>query len=238
MTIEGTLVEEAAEPQDSEEEPHSDLEIMNTTPEDKYRYEVIHTDIGDEISINAIQGDSNPPQSWEPSMELGHISDTKLLTNKPETGRCYTLGKTSSTTVIFQNSPTKALLDIGALCFCTSSSFLNKCYPSWSHHLLPVPIAKFSSCKASMKALGIVVMPLIFPHSKGSLRLPVELVVMQDNKVGYWVPGTRRRVPLTPSVHPPGGAGCGAGCLLWGEKPAGTRVPGYPPASQVQPSKT
>ncbi|KAH9441245.1 hypothetical protein Pst134EB_029912 [Puccinia striiformis f. sp. tritici] len=109
MAIEGNPAEEEEEPQDSDEEPHSDLEVMNTTPEDHYRYEVIHADIGDEISINAIQGDSNLPQSWEPSMELGHVSDAKLLTNKPETGRCYTLGKTSYTTVIFQNSPTKAV---------------------------------------------------------------------------------------------------------------------------------
>ncbi|KAI7951607.1 hypothetical protein MJO28_007291 [Puccinia striiformis f. sp. tritici] len=189
MAVEGNPVEEEEEPQDSDEEPHSDLEVMNTTPEDNYRYEVIHADIGDEISINAIQGDSNLPQSWEPSMELGHVSEAKLLTNKPETGRCYTLGKTSYTTVIFQNSPTKALLDIGVFCSCTSSSFLDECYPSWSHHLLPVPRAKFSSCNASMKALGIVVMPLIFPHSKGSLRLSVELVVMQDTLCDYLILG-------------------------------------------------
>ncbi|KAH9446050.1 hypothetical protein Pst134EB_023868 [Puccinia striiformis f. sp. tritici] len=54
MAIEGTPAEEEAEPQDSDEELHSDLEVMNTTPEDNYRYEVIHADIGDEISINAI----------------------------------------------------------------------------------------------------------------------------------------------------------------------------------------
>ncbi|KAI7938370.1 hypothetical protein MJO28_015290 [Puccinia striiformis f. sp. tritici] len=187
MEVDGELQPE--DPAESDSEPSSDLESMPTTPDENYRYEVIHADIGDDICINSIQGESSLPQQWDPNMKVGHISDAKLLVTKPEKGRSYTLGKTSYTSVIFEGQMIKTLLDIGAFCSCTSSSFLEECYPEWQSHLLPVPRAKFSSCNSAMKALGIVSMPLIFPHSKGSLRLIIELVVMEDALCDYLILG-------------------------------------------------
>ncbi|KAI7934561.1 hypothetical protein MJO28_016988 [Puccinia striiformis f. sp. tritici] len=187
MEVDGELQPE--DPAESDSEPSSDLELMPTTPDENYRYEVIHADIGDDICINSIQGESSLPQQWDPNMKVGHISDAKLLVTKPEKGRSYTLGKTSYTSVIFEGQMIKTLLDIGAFCSCTSSSFLEECYPEWQSHLLPVPRAKFSSCNSAMKALGIVSMPLIFPHSKGSLRLIIELVVMEDALCDYLILG-------------------------------------------------
>ncbi|KNE96915.1 hypothetical protein PSTG_09782 [Puccinia striiformis f. sp. tritici PST-78] len=163
MEVDGELQPE--DPAESDSEPSSDLELMPTTPDENYRYEVIHADIGDDICINSIQGESSLPQQWDPNMKVGHISDAKLLVTKPKKGRSYTLGKTGYTSVIFEGQMIKTLLDIGAFCSCTSSSFLEECYPEWWSHLLPVPRAKFSSCNSAMKALGIVSMPLIFPHS-------------------------------------------------------------------------
>ncbi|KAI7943624.1 hypothetical protein MJO28_011152 [Puccinia striiformis f. sp. tritici] len=187
MEVDGELQPE--DQTESDSEPSSDLELMPTTPDENYRYEVIHADIGDDICINSIQGESSLPQQWDPNMKVGHISDAKLLVTKPEKGRSYTLGKTSYTSVIFEGQMIKTLLDIGAFCSCTSSSFLEECYPEWQSHLLPVPRAKFSSCNSAMKALGIVSMPLIFPHSKGSLRLIIELVVMEDALCDYLILG-------------------------------------------------
>ncbi|KAI7942667.1 hypothetical protein MJO28_012694 [Puccinia striiformis f. sp. tritici] len=187
MEVDGELQPE--DPAESDSEPSSDLELMPTTPDENYRYEVIHADIGDDNCINSIQGESSLPQQWDPNMKVGHISDAKLLVTKPEKGRSYTLGKTSYTSVIFEGQMIKTLLDIGAFCSCTSSSFLEECYPEWRSHLLPVPRAKFSSCNSAMKALGIVSMPLIFPHSKGSLRLIIELVVMEDALWDYLILG-------------------------------------------------
>ncbi|KAI7944866.1 hypothetical protein MJO28_010561 [Puccinia striiformis f. sp. tritici] len=187
MEVDGELQPE--DPAESDSESSSDLELMPTTPDENYRYEVIHADIGDDICINSIQGESSLPQQRDPNMKVGHISDAKLLVTKPEKGRSYTLGKTSYTSVIFEGQMIKTLLDIGAFCSCTSSSFLEECYPEWQSHLLPVPRAKFSSCNSAMKALGIVSMPLIFPHSKGSLRLIIELVVMEDALCDYLILG-------------------------------------------------
>ncbi|KAI7940919.1 hypothetical protein MJO28_013204 [Puccinia striiformis f. sp. tritici] len=153
MEVDGELQPE--DPAESDSEPSSDLELMPTTPDENYRYEVIHADIGDDICINSIQGESSLPQQWDPNMKVGHISDAKLLVTKPEKGRSYTLGKTSYTSVILRGQMIKTLLDIGAFCSCTSSSFLEEYYSEWQSHLLPVPRAKFSSCNSAMKALGI-----------------------------------------------------------------------------------
>ncbi|KAI7959400.1 hypothetical protein MJO28_003191 [Puccinia striiformis f. sp. tritici] len=184
--------EESPNEDDDEDESNSQFDAVFTNPpeeQDTHNTMVIQADIGDELNINNIHGDSNLPQKWDSSMKIGHISDAKLLTNKPEEGMSYTMGKTSYTTVIFDNKEVKALLDIGAFCSCTSTTFLDKCYPTWKNKLLPMPRAKFSSCNSSMKPIGIISMPLIFPHSKGSLRLSIEFVVLQDALCDYLILG-------------------------------------------------
>ena len=170
----------------SEEESSSQFD---ETEEPSLDFQVIQADIGDDFSINSIHGESNLPQTWNSSMEVGHISDAKLLSNKPEQGMSYLTGKTCYTTVLFNNQALKALLDIGAFCSCTSEKFLDKCYPQWRNNLLPVPKAKFSSCNSSMKPLGVITMALIFPHSKGSLCLTIEFVVLQDALCDYLILG-------------------------------------------------
>ncbi|KNF01919.1 hypothetical protein PSTG_04744 [Puccinia striiformis f. sp. tritici PST-78] len=112
---------------DSEDDAQSTFDVIPTEPENSsYDNEegdsngifVISGDIGDKLNINTMQGDSNLPQKWDPSIEIGHISDAKLLTNKPEVGMSYTMGKTCYTTVLFQDKEIKTLLDIGAFCSC------------------------------------------------------------------------------------------------------------------------
>ncbi|KAI7952911.1 hypothetical protein MJO29_008542 [Puccinia striiformis f. sp. tritici] len=185
-------VEESPNEDEDEDESNSQFYAVFTNPpeeQDTHNTTVIQADIGDELNINNIHGDSNLPQKWDFSMKIGHISDAKLSTNKPEEGMSYTMGKTSYTTVIFDNKEVKALLDIGAFCSCTSTTFLDKCYPAWKDKLLPMPRAKFSSCNSSMKPIGTISMPLIFPHSKGSLRLSIEFVVLQDALCDYLILG-------------------------------------------------
>ena len=150
---------------------------------------VINADIGSSSTINHIQGESSLPQRWDFSQPINHISDAKILTNKPEEGKGYTAGQTSFTTVLHNEIPVKALLDIGAFCSCTSSNFLDKVFPEWKNSLLPIPLAKFSSCNARLHPIGIVSLPLIFPHTKGSLRLKIEFVVMNDAVCEYFIIG-------------------------------------------------
>jgi hypothetical protein len=76
--------------QDDDDSESSDHAVM-----------VINGHIGNDFSINAIHGESNLPKKWEDNMNIGHKSDAKLLTNKPEEGKCYTLGKTNYTKALF-----------------------------------------------------------------------------------------------------------------------------------------
>ena len=99
-------------------------------------------------------------------MEVGHVSDAKLLTNKAEIGMCYTLGRTSYTKVLFQDQAVKPLLDIGEFCSCASTNILDMIYPEWRHKLLPFPKAIFSTWNSTMKPIGVAILPLIFPHTK------------------------------------------------------------------------
>ena len=75
------------------EDTQSQFEAIITDPEESLNIVVIQADIGDELCVNSIQAESNLPQKWDKSLDVGHISDAKLLTNKPEEGRNYTLGK-------------------------------------------------------------------------------------------------------------------------------------------------
>ncbi|KNF06416.1 hypothetical protein PSTG_00299 [Puccinia striiformis f. sp. tritici PST-78] len=132
---------------DDDDESNSQFDAVFTNPpqeQDTHNTMVIQADIGDELNINNIHGDSNLPQEWDSSLEIGHDFDAKLLTDKPEEGLSDTMGKTSYTTAIFDNKEVKALLDIGASCSCTSTTFLDKCYPAWKNEQLPMPRAKFS----------------------------------------------------------------------------------------------
>ena len=88
---------------DSEvEDTQSQFEVVQTNPDPEFSFFVIQAEIGDDLFINAILGDSNLPQKWDTSIEIGHISDAKLLTNKPEEGRSYNLGRTCYTSVLFE----------------------------------------------------------------------------------------------------------------------------------------
>jgi hypothetical protein len=56
--------------------------------------------------------------------------------------------------------------------------------------LLPIThAARFHSCSDQLKALGIIESALIFPHTRGSVRIVAELVVMENAKMNYLILG-------------------------------------------------
>ena len=83
----------------------------------------------------------------------------------------------------------KALLDVGAFFSCVRSTYLTQIKPDWKNFVLELPKAKFSSCNSTLEPLGVIELPLIFPHSKGSLRLNVEFVIMEDILSNYLIVG-------------------------------------------------
>ncbi|CAH7670750.1 hypothetical protein PPACK8108_LOCUS5485 [Phakopsora pachyrhizi] len=150
---------------------------------------VIQADIGDEVNINTIQGEAHLPQKWDYFMKIGHVSDAKMLLNKPDTGMSYTMGQTCYTTAHQDDTTYKVFLDIGTFCSCTSVSYLDKTLPDWKKLLLPLPKGKFTSCTTRIEAIGIVPLKLIFPHTRGSVRMTIEFVVMKEAICHYLIIG-------------------------------------------------
>ncbi|KAI8449029.1 hypothetical protein BY996DRAFT_6588589 [Phakopsora pachyrhizi] len=65
---------------------------------------VIQADIGNEVNINTIQGEAHLPQKWKYSINIGHVSDAKLLLNNPDSGISYNMGQTCYTTAYQDNT--------------------------------------------------------------------------------------------------------------------------------------
>ncbi|MBW0584242.1 hypothetical protein O181_123957, partial [Austropuccinia psidii MF-1] len=82
------------------------------------------------------------------------------MKTKPNRGKGYTADNSFITEVVFDNKPTKLLLDPGAF--------------------LPIDGIKFDSESHPMKALGIFETNVIFPHINGNFRITVEFVIMEN----------------------------------------------------------
>ncbi|KAI8443297.1 hypothetical protein BY996DRAFT_6517616 [Phakopsora pachyrhizi] len=65
---------------------------------------VIQADIGNEVNINTIQGEAHLPQKWKYSINIGHVSDAKLLLNNPDSGISYNMGQTCYPTAYQDNT--------------------------------------------------------------------------------------------------------------------------------------
>jgi hypothetical protein len=81
------------------------------------------------------------------------------------------------------------LLDSGASCSIISNKVLNKILPNWNSSSLPITHARFHSCSDQLKALVIVELALIFPHTRGSVRIVAEFDVMENAKMNYLILG-------------------------------------------------
>lgn len=173
-----------------EEDSGSQFDLyVDNPPEMERHMMVIEGDIGSNDTINTIQGEAYLPQEWNDSMDIGHVSDAKMILNKPEEGKNYTMVKSCYTWAYQDSKKFKILLDIGAFCSCTSQSYLENNLPEWRQFLLPLPKGKFSSCTSKMEPLGIIPLKLIFPHTRGSVRMNLEFVVMKEAICDYLIIG-------------------------------------------------
>ncbi|MBW0547206.1 hypothetical protein O181_086921 [Austropuccinia psidii MF-1] len=123
---------------------------------------------------------SHLPQLRNGQLDLSKVQDAQLMKTKPNRGKGHIAGNSCITEVLIDNKPTKLLLDPGAFCFCVGKSFLKTCVPNFEDKLLPIDGIKFNSAMNPMKALEIFETNVIFPHINGSLRITVELVVMEN----------------------------------------------------------
>jgi hypothetical protein len=80
-------------------------------------------------------------------------------------------------------------LDSGACCSIISNKALSKILPDWKSSLLPITHARFHSCSDQLKALGIIELAIIFPHTRGSVKIVAEFFVMENAKMNYLILG-------------------------------------------------
>ncbi|KAG0145801.1 hypothetical protein CROQUDRAFT_45308 [Cronartium quercuum f. sp. fusiforme G11] len=142
------------------------------------------------IDVAQLQAEAEIPQSWAGSKISKHVMDARQLLTRPAPGKAHTLGHHSLTTALLENQEVRILLDSGAACLVVGRTFLEKLFPEWRMKLLPCSNMTFKSCNNRLEAIGIIELPLIFPHIQGSVRIKPEFVVMEDATPEYFILGS------------------------------------------------
>ncbi|MBW0532477.1 hypothetical protein O181_072192 [Austropuccinia psidii MF-1] len=122
-------------------------------------------------------------------MDLIHVQDAKMKKTKPARDKCYTAGSSCITNIVINNREAKIHIDSGAFCGCIEKDYLKKIYTNWQDKLIPIEGIKFSSSSQNMLPLGIFEAVMIFPHPKGSIRLKVEFVIMNNFTSQHFILG-------------------------------------------------
>ena len=169
------------------------LDTTDTDPDSVTRdqaTEVIETSFDKVIDIAQLQAEAEVPQTTNTVNGLDHVSEARLLLTRPAAGKAHTIGHHSLTIVIINDKQTVLFLDSGAACSVVGSRFLSQVYPSWKEKLMPCSDMRFSGCGSSLRPLGVVSLPVIFPHAQGSVRIQPEFVVMENASPKYFILGS------------------------------------------------
>jgi hypothetical protein len=142
-----------------------------------------------EYSIAEIQAESHQPQIWNNNCHSSHIEDARIMRCKPDKGKDHLIGFQTITPVLINHHEDPCLLDSGASCSIISNQLLLKILPDWESSLMPITHARFHSCSDQLKALGIIELAHMFPHTRGSVRIVAEFVVMEIARMQYLILG-------------------------------------------------
>ncbi|MBW0573560.1 hypothetical protein O181_113275 [Austropuccinia psidii MF-1] len=104
-------------------------------------------------------------------------------------GKGYTAGSACITNIVINNTEAKIHLDSVAFCTCVGKDYLEKAYTNWQDKLMPIEVITFSSASPNMHPLGIFEAAIIFPHPARSMRLKVEIVVMNNCTSQHFIHG-------------------------------------------------
>ncbi|MBW0555664.1 hypothetical protein O181_095379 [Austropuccinia psidii MF-1] len=129
------------------------------------------------------------PHYSDEFIDLIHVQAAKMQKNKPARGKGYTAGSSCITNIVINSTEAKINLDSGAFCTCAGKDYLEKVYTNWQDKLMPIEGITFRSSSQNMHALGIFEAEIIFPHPTGSIRLKVEIVVMNNCTSQHFILG-------------------------------------------------
>ncbi|MBW0539117.1 hypothetical protein O181_078832 [Austropuccinia psidii MF-1] len=120
------------------------------------------------------------PQYSEDCRNLINIQDARMCKTKPARGKGYNAGASCITSILMNEIESKVNLDTGVFFTCVGNDYLQAILPGWKNHLLPIEGLQFSSASNNMYPLGILDTNLVFPHPARSIRMKIEIIVMDN----------------------------------------------------------
>ncbi|MBW0560812.1 hypothetical protein O181_100527 [Austropuccinia psidii MF-1] len=175
---------------DKGEEYDSEKDTEESEASESDEINIINAQINNiDLIYELLDVNSNLPQVGTSDTNLTNIQDAKLYRTKPAKGMVCTAGKSSISIVMVGKQEAKVILDTGAYCTCVGKCYLKTILPDWEEKCIPIQGVKFSNASESMKPLGIIDLILIFPHPSQCIRLKVELVVMDNCTINYFILG-------------------------------------------------
>ncbi|MBW0529370.1 hypothetical protein O181_069085 [Austropuccinia psidii MF-1] len=141
------------------------------------------------VSFEVTEVHTHLPQYNDECMALIHVQDFKMQKTKPARGKGYTAGSPCITNIVINNKEAKIHLDSSAFCTCVGKYYLEIIYTNWQERLIPIEGIKFSSASQDMHPLGIREAEMMFPHPAESIRLKIELVVMNNCTSQHFILG-------------------------------------------------
>ncbi|MBW0566179.1 hypothetical protein O181_105894 [Austropuccinia psidii MF-1] len=153
-------------------------------------------EVPDELSIENIniyfevtEVHTHLPHYSDECMDLVHVKDATMQTNKPARGKDYTAGESYMNNIVINNREAKLHLESSVFCTCVGNNYLHKIYTNWKERLMRIEGIKFSSASQDMNPFCIFEAEMIFPHPAGSIRLKVEFVVMNNCTSQHFILG-------------------------------------------------
>ena len=155
---------------------------------------MIETVLPANYTIALLQAEADIPQAWDYTQAIQHVTDARLLLTRPAAGRAHTLGHHCLTKVIIKvptgDKVVELLLDCGASCSVVGRKYLDEVYPEWREKVMPCSNTRFSGCGTNLFPIGVVQLPMIFPHIQGAVRIQPEFVVMENANPKYFILGS------------------------------------------------
>ncbi|MBW0542399.1 hypothetical protein O181_082114 [Austropuccinia psidii MF-1] len=159
---------------EEKEESNLDSEVSEDTLVEDYTIENITA------FFEVTEVHTHFPQYSEDCHNLINIQDARACKTKPARGKGYTYGASCITSILMNGIESKVNLDTGAFCTCVGKDYLQVILPEWENHLLPIEGVQFSSASNNMYPLGILDTNIVFSHPVGSIRMKIEIVVMDN----------------------------------------------------------
>ena len=139
--------------------------------------------------IAQLKAEADVPQDWSTVTQVSHTTDAEKIVKRPSRGKAHTIGTHTLAKVLVEGHERQLLLDSGAACSVVGVNLPEKIFPDWKEKNSGVNNMRFRGCSEAQEALGVIELPINFPHSQGSVRIKPEFVVIKKVTPHYFILG-------------------------------------------------